>query len=336
MKSGFLSRAGTIAVVLGLAVLTSAPARAAQVRVVTGFGLCYLPMDVAVDRKLIEKHAAALGAPNLQVSYQHLGSGPAMNDALLSGSADIAMAGVSVLLNMWDKTVGHNTVKGAMAICDSPIVMNTTDPRIKSVRDLTDNDRIAMAAGRGTQHALVLEMAAAQAFGFDQRHRFDNLAVSMSHPDGTAAMLSGVIKNHVTTVPFIQKELAHPGTRTILNSYDIAGGRHTLIVAYAAERWRKANPKVYAATVAALTEAMDIIKSDKLAAARVFERMQPSGQSAEQAYRILQDENMMAFTPTPLKVMVWADYMTKTGLMKHKFSSWKDAFFDNVHSLPGD
>jgi len=319
-----------------LSALTLASAQAAAIRVVSGYGLCYLPMDVAVDRKLIEKYAAALGLANVEVSYQHLASGPAMNDALLSGSADMAMAGVSVMLNMWDKTVGRNTVKGAMAICDSPIYIDTTDPRIKSIRDFKDDDRIAMASGRGTQHALVLEMAAAQAFGWEQRHKLDNLAVSMSHPDGTAAMLSGVIKNHVTTMPFIQKELAHPGTRAILNSYDVVGGRHTLIAAYTSQAWRQANPKLYEATVAALTEAMAIIKADKLAAAKLFERMQPSGQSVEETHKMLLDESMMDYTPTPRKVMVWADYMARTKLMKNKPSSWKDAFFDNVHDLPGD
>jgi NitT/TauT family transport system substrate-binding protein len=339
MKCAIIVCTAALTLALASAASTAAGAQSNEVRIVTGFGLCFLPVYVAFEKKLIEKHAAAAGVSDVKVSHQRLSSGPAMNDALLSGSADIAMAGVSVMLNMWDKTVGRNTVKGALAICESPIYFNTIDPRIRSIRDFRDTDRIAMVAGRGTQHALVLEMATAQAFGWEQRHKFDALAVSMSHPDGVAALLSGgaVIKTHVTTVPFIQKELAHPGVRTILSSYDVAGGRHTLIAAYTTERWRNANPKLYQAAVAAMTEAIQIINSDKRAAAELFEREEPSaGRDVDATHRLLLDEDMMFFSATPRKVVVWADYMKRTGLMKNAMASWKDAFFENVHDAPGD
>ena len=99
-----------------------------------------------------------------------------------------------------------------MAIADSPIYFNTTDPRIKSVKDFQDSDRIAMTAGRGTQHAVILQMAAASAFGWENREKLDALAVGISHPDGVVGLLSGggSFKTHATTVPFIQMELADP------------------------------------------------------------------------------------------------------------------------------
>jgi NitT/TauT family transport system substrate-binding protein len=34
--------------------------------------------------------------------------------------------------------------------------------------------------------------------------------------------------------------------------------------------------------------------------------------------------------------MVWADYMMKTGLIKHRLAAWRDVFFDNVSDLPGN
>ncbi|QRG08421.1 ABC transporter substrate-binding protein [Xanthobacter dioxanivorans] len=313
-------------------------ARAAEVRVVSGLGLCYLPMIVAAENKLIEKHAAALGMPDVKVTYTQLTSGPAITDALISGNADIAMAGTSVMLNLWDKTVKFAPVKGMMAICDSPIYFNTIDPDIRSIKDFKPTDRIAMAAGKGTQHALILEMATAQAYGFDQRNRFDTLAITMSHPDGVAALLSGGAgaKTHVTTVPFIQMELANPNVRTILSSYDVTGGPNTLITAYANEKWRAENPKLYAATYAALTEAMTRIAADRTAAAQAFKRFDNSRLSVAEIVAILNDPNMMTFSPTPHKVMVFAQYMNKTGLLKTLPGSWKDVFFSNVHDLPGD
>ena len=318
--------------------LSAGTARAAEVRLVSGFGLCYLPAYVAVEKKLIEKHAAALGVPDVTVSYQHLASGPAITDALISGSADVAMAGTSVLLNVWDKTAKFAPIKGMMAICDSPIYFNTIDPNITSIRDFKDSDRIAMASGKGTQHALVLEMATAQAYGFDQRNRFDTLAVSMSHPDGVAALLSGGagVKTHVTTVPFIQMELANPNVRTILSSYDVTGGPNTLIVAYAADKWRKDNPKLYQATFEALKEAMEVIAADKGAAVDLYLKAENSKLTRDQVLAIVTDPAMMTFSPTPKKVMVFADYMAKAGLLKTRPASWKDVFFGNIHDAPGD
>ena len=326
-----------LALLLGL-VLAGGAARADEViRVAEQFGLAYMPLRVAIDRKLIEQEAAKLGVPNARVEVVQLGSGAAVNDAIISGGVDVAMAGTTVLLTLWDKTVGRNAVKGMMAIADSPIYFNTIDPRIRSIRDFGPDDRIAMTAGRGTQHFITLQMAAAQAFGWDQRERLDALTVSMSHPDGVIALLSGKseIKTHATTVPFIQTELADPRVRTVINSYDVAGGRNTLIVAYCTEQWRSAHAQLFAATYAGLTAAMTMIRADKSAAARLFKRVEPTKLTAEEIGAILADENMLAFEPAPSKLMVYADYMHKVGLLKHPIARWQDVFFDNVHGLSG-
>jgi NitT/TauT family transport system substrate-binding protein len=321
-----------------LASSEAARAGSHEIRFAQTSGLAYLPVYVAVEQKLIEKHAAAAGLVDVSLVFTKLGSGTAINDAIISGSVDVAMAGVTVLINLWDKTVGRNAVKGMMAISDTPIYFNTLDERIASIRDLKPGDRIGMTAGKGTQHALALQMAAAEAFGWDQRTRLDELTVSISHPDGVIGMLSGGanFKTHATTVPFANIELAHPGIRTILNSYDVVGGRHTLIVAYTTEKWRNENRALYDATYAGLAEAMGIIKADKRAAAELFARVEHSGLSLDEIDRIVEDEDMLFFSPAPSKVMVWADYMMKTGLIKHRLAAWRDVFFNNVADLPGN
>jgi hypothetical protein len=45
---------------------------------------------------------------------------------------------------------------------------------------------------------------------------------------------------------------------------------------------------------------------------------------------------MLYFTPAPTGVMAYSDHMVRSGLLKNKLATWKDAFFDNVHGLPGD
>jgi NitT/TauT family transport system substrate-binding protein len=335
-------KAGLVgALMLALAVGWPAAAFAqgqSKVRIAQQFGLSYLPLHVALELKLIEKRAKALGETDAVVEVVRLASGTAANDAILSGSIDVAMAGLTVLLNLHDKTVGQNSVKGMMAIADSPIYFNTTDPRIKSVKDFQDTDRIAMTAGKGTQHAVILQMAAASAFGWDNREKLDALAVGISHPDGVVGLLSGggSFKTHATTVPFIQMELADPKVRTLFTSYDVIDSRHTLIVAYAPEHWRKEAPKLYQATFAALAEAMEIIRKDTRGAAELFLRREPSKLGLEAIHAIISDDKMLYCTPTPTGVMAYADHMTRTGQLKNRLVSWKDAFFDNVHALDGN
>jgi NitT/TauT family transport system substrate-binding protein len=323
------------AAILGLTYPASAQN---TVKIVQQFGISYLPLLVALDGKLIEKHAAQLGVADAKVEVVRLASGAAANDAIISGSVNLAMAGLTVMLNLRDKTAAHAPVKGMMAIADSPIYFNTTDTRITSVKDFGENDRIAMTAGKGTQHAVVLQMAAATAFGWASREKLDVLTVGISHPDGVAGLLSGgaAFKTHATTVPFIQMELASPNVRTVMSSYDVVGKKHTLIVAYATEKWRNENPKLYQATYQALVEAQKIIASDKKAAAELFLKAEPSKLGLDTIQKLLDDANMLDFVPQPTGVMAYADYMKKAGLLNNALSKWTDAFFDNVHALPGD
>ena len=335
----FRTEKSTVVLALLLAFGWLGPAQAqVKVRIAQQFGLSYLPLHVALELKLIEKQAKEAGEPDAQVEVVRLASGTAVNDAILSGSIDVAMAGLTVLLNLHDKTASPNSIKGMMAIADSPIYFNTIDPRIRSVKDFGEADRIAMTAGKGTQHALVLQMAAAAAFGWENREKLDALAVGISHPDGVVGLLSGggSFKTHATTVPFIQMELADPKVRTLFTSYDVIGSRHTLIVAYAPERWHREAPKLYQATFAALSEAMDIIRKDPHRAAELFLRRESSKLSLDAIQAIISDEKMLYCTPTPTGVMTYAEYMAKTGQLKNKLTSWKDAFFENVHGMPGN
>lgn len=329
-----------IFVLAAAALLGFAQPAAAQntVKIVQQFGISYLPLLVALDSKLIEKHAAQLGVADAKVEVVRLASGAAANDAIISGSVNLAMAGLTVMLNLRDKTAAHAPVKGMMAIADSPIYFNTTDTRIKSVKDFGETDRIAMTAGKGTQHAVVLQMAAAKAFGWDSREKLDVLAVGISHPDGVAGLLSGgaAFKTHATTVPFIQMELASPNVRTVMTSYEVVGKKHTLIVAYATEKWRNENPKLYEATYRALAEAQKVIAADKKAAAELFMKAEPSKLGLDTIQKLLEDGNMLDFVPQPTGVTAYAEYMKKSGLLNNALASWKDAFFDNVHALPGD
>lgn len=314
-----------------------ASAETGEVRIAQQYGMIYLPLHVVVEQKLVEKHAAALGHPGLKLSMIQLTSGAAVNDALLSGSIDVATVGATVLLTVWDKTRGRENIHGMMALCDSPILFNTSDPRIKSIADFGENDRIAVTAVKVTHHAVILQMAAAKYLGWDNRFKLDPLTVSLSHPDSLIAILAPrhEIRTHAATIPFLFQELADPRVHTVLNSFDVVGGRHTVAVVYNAEKWKNENPKAYQSVAAALTEAMDWIARNKRAAAELYVRVEKGKLTADDVFGYLQQEDKVLYTPTPSKMMIHAEFMHKLGSIKNMPASWKDLFFDNVHDRPG-
>ena len=74
----------------------------------------------------------------------------------------------------------------------------------------------------------------------------------MGHPDALVAMLSGKseITGHFCVAPFHYYELAAPGLRAVLKSYDTLGGPHTNGVQVTTETFRRDNPKICQAVFA--------------------------------------------------------------------------------------
>ena len=64
-----------------------------QLRIAEQFGIIYLLLNVAQDQKLIEKHGKALGVDVHGRVGCKLSGGASINEALLSGSIDIARRG---------------------------------------------------------------------------------------------------------------------------------------------------------------------------------------------------------------------------------------------------
>src|SRR3954466_7337917 len=132
-----------------------------------------------------------------------------MNEAILSGTLDFASGGVGPLLTIWGKTRGNLAVKGVAAINAMPLYLTTINPDVKSIKDFTDKDRIALPAVKVSIQAVTLQMAAEKAFGAGHPTQLDPLTVSMSHPDPAAAMLSGrsEFTAHLTSPPFQFQQL---------------------------------------------------------------------------------------------------------------------------------
>lgn len=189
-----------------------AAAEVREVRIAQQFGVAYLPLMVMKNTRLIERQADRLGVGPLKVTWTTFSSGADMNTALISGSLDFASGGVGPVLQIWGRTQGNLNVKGVASLGSLPLYLNTVNPAVKTLRDLSDKDRIALPAVKVSIQAVLLQMAAAQTFGEANYAALDRLTVSMSHPQATAALLSGTeITAHFTNSPFQEQQLQWPG-----------------------------------------------------------------------------------------------------------------------------
>jgi NitT/TauT family transport system substrate-binding protein len=217
-----------------------------------------------------------------------------------------------------------------------PLLHNTRNPDVKTIKDFTSKDRIGLPAVRVSIQAITLQMAAEEVFGKGQQNKLNALTVTMSHPDAMAALLSGKgeIDAHFTSPPYQYIELNRPGIHTVLNSYDVTGGPHTFNVVWTTSKFAEENPKTYAAFVKSFDQAIDFINNHQDEAVQIYIDVSHSKEPASFFKKILNDPNVK-FTTTPQNVMKYADFMYDTHFIKVKPKSWKDLFFPNVQDKKG-
>jgi NitT/TauT family transport system substrate-binding protein len=328
----------SLRVALVTAVALLAPplhAELAEIKVAQQYGISYLPLMLMEEQKLIEKHAKAAGV-DVKVGWAKFAGGNVMNDALLSNSLQFASGGVGPLVTLWARTKGNLDVKAVSAINSMPLYLNTRNPNVKTIKDFTEKDKIALPAVKVSIQAVTLQMAAEKAFGEGQQGKLDALTVSLSHPDAQVALLSGAseITAHFGSPPFQYQQLEKPGIRTVLSSYDVLGGPATFNVVWTTSKFRSENPKLYDAFVKALDEATAIINQDKKAAAEAYLRISKDKDTVTDILAMLNDPAIV-YTTTPQNVMKYVDFMNKIGSIKVKPDSWKDLFFPNIHGAAG-
>lgn len=104
--------------------------------------------------------------------------------------------------------------------------LTTRNPNVKSLRDFTDKDRIAVPSVKVSVQAVTPQMAAEKEFGPGNYSKLDSLTVSLGAPEAQAALLSGKseITAHLSSPPFQYQQLKHPGIHKVLDSYDVLGG----------------------------------------------------------------------------------------------------------------
>ena len=328
-----------IAVALALALLAPLAARAEveEIKIPRGAGgVGFLPLLVMEQKGLVEAEAQKRGI-KLKAIWIKMGGPAVVNDMLISGAADMVAAGPPAFLITWDRTRGSAGIKGVAAMTSIPMYLNTRAPHLKSIRDLKDGDKIAVTAVKVSIPAIILQMAAIKEFGRNEWASLDKYTVSLTHPDALISLLSDrtEVTAHFTSPPFHQKERKSPNIRTVMTSDDVMGGPSTFTMLYTTSKFHDANPKVYAAFIAAFTEAMRLINADKKAAAETFIALEGQGMKLDEVMEVLDDKDVR-FTTSPEAMMKYAEFMHGVGTLKVKPADWKELFFPEIHGAGGN
>ncbi len=323
-----------------LAVLLLIPflsaSRAETIAIARQYGVAFLPFILMEDQKLIEKHASALGQPDLVVNWVVLSGAAAMNDGLLSGAIAFGSGAPPGLILLWDKTHGKpNEVLGLGAIATMPTTLNTRDPAVHSIADLTEADRIALPSVKISNAALVLEMATAKQFGAENYDKFDHLTLTLGHPDAAVQVMgTGEVNSHFASPPFEHLELHNKAVHTILSSLDVMGDA-SLTDVWTTRTFASQHPVAVQAMFEAMSEAIATINADRSAAADLYLRVTHDKIGKEALMEVLADPHIIYGT-APLGTMAFADFMHRTGTIKTMPARWQDLFLPVAQSLPGN
>ncbi|MCC6468990.1 MAG: ABC transporter substrate-binding protein [Alphaproteobacteria bacterium] len=334
LKPAWLLGCSLLGLTLSAAALPAA-AETQEVRFGRQLGIGYLQLYIMEELQLVEKHAKAAGLGDIKASYKPVGAPAVLNDLLLGNSVDLIAAGTPPFIVLWDKTVGNIAVKGVSTLNSQPSYLNTNKPNIKSLRDFTDKDKIALPSVKVSFQAIALQMAAEKEFGPGQHTKLDALTVSLAHPEGVAALLSpgSEITGHFTSPPFQYQELENPKISRVVSSYDVTG-KSSFSALSATKKFVDDNPKTYQALLAALKEATKIITGNPDEAVRIFIKIDQSKLSHEFLKKMITDKDF-SFSLAPENIAKLTDFMHRTGSIKNKPASWKDLFHPGIHDLQG-
>jgi NitT/TauT family transport system substrate-binding protein len=330
-----MKRVASAMLAVALSGLSTAALAEGKISIAQQFGIGYLILDVVRDQQLIEKEGKKEGI-DIEVDWRTISGATGMNEALLSGALDVASAGVPPLLTLWDRTKDKQNVKAIASLGSMPNYLLSNNPDVKTIKDLTDKDRIAVpAAGVGFQ-SRTLQIETAKLYGNNDFKRFDKISVSLPHPDASAALIAGgsEISTHFSSPPFQYQALEHSNVHKILSSYDVLGGQATFNVLYTTQKFHDENPKTYKAFYRALGEAAKIINADKNAAAETYIRVEKSRLPLPLVQKIVNDPEI-SFTISPERTGVYAEKLHELGVLKNKAASWKDYFFSEAWENPG-
>ena len=155
------------------------------------------------DREARARPPAIAG---LKTNWVRFAGPSAINDGLISGQVHFAAIGAPSMITLWSRTKNNVGVRGVSAMTTYPLYLVTRNPDVKTLKDLSAKDKIAVPSVKISTQAIMLQMAAQDIFGEGRHGAFDDFTISLSHPDAVLALMNNTagVNAHFGTSPFYE------------------------------------------------------------------------------------------------------------------------------------
>lgn len=313
-----------LAALLAATLIAGTAAAKDQIRIAAQHGLGYAPLFIIAKKpEFIHKYV-----PDADVTLVQLAGGAAVREALLSDSVDVGGLAMSPVIQAWAKGAD---LKLALALCDMPAELITWRPDLHSVKDLKPGDKLNVIS-IGSPQSLVLMMAAQRYFG--DPHALDSRFVTLSHPDGVAAVMAH--RDIVATFaspPYVRLLLKQPGMHSLLSNHAFPEANFTFIAAASGGAFVK-RARLYDATVHALEDAIAWINTKPEEAAAFLAKEQGNGKFTAADWLAEIKQPGARFSPVPHGLVALGAFMAKIGVAA-KAPSYDDVTWPNLHDIGG-
>lgn len=280
------------------------------------YGLAYAPLQVMKEQELIEKYY-----PDVKVEWKVLNSGAAINEGIASGNIDIGAMGVGPAVTAVLKGIPCKIFSN---ISSQPHALMTNREDINSLKDITEDNKIALVNVGSIQHIL-LAMAAKAELG--DAHALDHNIVAMSHPDGMAALLAGSVDCQLTTSPYIFKEEAQGDIKRMDAISKVWPDGNSFIVGLASVELHDKEPELYQAVEKAMADAIAFMNTNHEEAAAMLSKTEEV--EPEVILEWLSDP-ACGYSADTAGVIDMAQFMYEEGFIDKKAESFEQLAYDNV------
>lgn len=241
------------ALLLTTMLLYSCTAHTDSVSIAQQYGLAYAPVQIMKEKGFLEEELQG----KTEVKWIRLANTAAIREGVLAGDVDAGFLGIPPFLIALDQGMPWKLLCG---VSQSPLGLVVPAGRWNSLSDLPSDIRIALPQPGSIQHIL-LTMALDRERG--DASLFDQNLVSLKHPDGLNALVSGSVDAHFTSPPYIFMEQDREELEVLLTGEEAMGSPFTFIVSMVTDKAAGVNPDFPEALQRALEKSIAFMESDE-------------------------------------------------------------------------
>jgi ABC-type nitrate/sulfonate/bicarbonate transport system substrate-binding protein len=320
--------AGIAAAVLVAAAVAGSTARGAQngpapqnITIAYQFGIGYAPLLIIKQQRLLEK-----AYPGLRVQWIQLASGTPITDGIIKGDIQIGAMGTGPMLVGWARGTNWKVIA---PLDEADLWLMVRNPSIRTIADLRGK-RIATPTATSIQAVALRKMAEVK---LGNARALDSSLISMDHPDGMQALLTGQIDAHFTSPPYQWLELGR-GARALGKSYGYFGA-HSFLVTVATQKFYDDYTAFSNRFYRLVKQSIDLINKKPGVAAAILAREDTTDTTPAQIKRWITRKKSLTFTTRPRGLMRTAGFMEKVGLLNKVPRSWRELVFPPVLPTKG-